>query len=119
MISEEKNMLESRDDHFSLFTKPKLHEIRAGVGSENTGLYKKYVPTPRNLDFVVEYFAFEERKRRGFSSPYLTKNPYENAFADYVDELENKYSDLPSSVAHNRLIADLEAKHTLALASLK
>jgi len=112
MIIEEK-------DHFGLFTKPKFHEMRAGIGSENTGLYKKYVPTPMNLDFIVEYFKFEERKRLGFSSPYLTKNPYENAFADYVEELENKYRGLPNSTAHARLIADLEVKHSLALASLK
>ncbi len=112
-------MLENRDDHYDVFKKPKFHEMRAGLGSEDTGLYRKYVPTPMNLDFVVQYFKFEETKRRGFSSPYLTKNPYENDFISYVEELESKYSNLPPSIAHNRLIADLEAKHKLALASLK
>lgn len=119
MISEEKHMHDSREEHYLLFTKPKLHEMRSSAGSENSGLYKKYIPTQRNIDFLVEYFVFEERKRCGFSSPYLTKNPYENDFLKAVEELEIKYSHLPPSIAHNRLIADLEAKHQLALAKIK
>lgn len=107
----------SDKDHYSLFTKPKLHEMRAGSGSENTGLYKKFVYTPRDIDGVLEYFKFAEKKRRGFNSPFLTKNPFENAFTEYVEELQDKYRKLPTSVAHARLLADLESYHKKALAS--
>lgn len=110
-------IIQERDEHYSLFSKPILHEMRAGSGSENTGLYKKFVHVPRDIDGVLEYFKFAERTRRGFNSPFLTKNPFENAFAEYVEELEDKYKDLPASVAHARLIADLESYHKKALAS--
>lgn len=108
-----------RDDHGLLFKKPKYTETTTALGSENSGLYRKYVPLQRDLDLVIEFFKFEEKKRRGFSSPYLTKNPYENDFYAYVEELEAKYSNLPSSVAHGRLLAEIEVKHKLALTSLK
>jgi hypothetical protein len=117
-------MLVSDKEHFDLFKKPdysktQFHGVRASVGSEDTGLYKRYVPAPRNIDYVTEYFIFEERKRRGFKSPFLTKNPYEDIFADYIDELEKKYAHLPPSVGYNRLLAELEVKHQQALASLR
>ena len=110
---------EFKDDHYALFKKPKLTETTTSLGSENSGLYKKYVHVHRDIDFLVEYFVFEERKKRGFSSPYLTKNPYENDFLKGVEDLESKYAHLPPSVAHSRLIGDLETKHQLALAKLK
>ena len=112
-------MTMNKDEHFDLFTKPKYHEVRAGVGSENSGLYKKYVPVPRNLDILVEYFVFEERKRQGFSSPFLKKNPFEDSFADFIEDFELKHKNLPKEIAHARLLSALEVKHKEALASLK
>jgi hypothetical protein len=112
-------MNENRDEHYDLFRKPKFHEMRAGLGSENTGLYKKYVSIPCNLDFVVEYFKLEDLKRRGFSSPFLTKNPYESHFSAFVEDFETKNAHLPPETSHARLIAALENKHQQALASLK
>jgi hypothetical protein len=108
----------AKEEHFDLFTKPKFHEVRSASGSEDTGMYKKYKHNVVTLDYVVEYFKFEERKRRGFSSPYLTKNPYEGSFSDYVEELEKKYAELPAALSHERVISALEEKYKKAMASL-
>jgi hypothetical protein len=109
----------AKEEHFDLFTKPKFHEVRSASGSEDTGMYKKYKHNVVTLDYVIEYFKFEERKRRGFSSPYLTKNPYEGEFNDFVLETEAKYSDLAPSSAHNKLLMELQEKYDKAMAALK
>ena len=108
--------LASKDEHYSLFSKPKVVEK---MGSENSGMYKKFVPIRRDICFITEFFKYEEQKRRGFTSKYLTVNPYQNDFEEYIKLREEQDKHLPESVAHGRLLADLERFHKQALASLK
>jgi hypothetical protein len=112
-------ILSSRDDHFSLFKKPVFHEVRLGEKSEDENRYPKFIPEQRNQDDVVEYFKFNERLRRGFSSPFLKINPFENHFALFVEKLEEKYKAMPPSESHVRILAELEGKYRIAMASFQ
>ena len=112
---EAQEVLTSKDEHFALFSKPKL----APMGSENSGQYKKFVPLTRDICFMTEFFVFEEMKRRGFTSKYLTVNPYENDFNQFLDSCAERDKGLPESVARSRLLAELETYHKKALASIK
>ena len=108
-----------KEDFLDCYKKPLFHEARMGTASENSGHYKPYKYIARDIDEVVEYFKFAENKRRGFSSPYLKTNPYENHFSRFIEETEKKYAHLPESIAHARLYADIEVKYNQALASFK
>jgi len=102
----------SDKEHFDLFKKqPRV------MSSTDSGLYKRYKYTPKEIDEVVEYFKFEERKRRGFSSPYLKKNPFQNYFENYVISLEKEFKYLGETEANLRILTELEKKHKLALAT--
>jgi hypothetical protein len=96
-------VLREKDEHFNLFEKPTTH------------VPKKYVHVERPIDYVLEYFKFEELKKNGFSNRFLTKNPYEGEFADYVEALEKKYSHLPEIESHVRVYGEIEQKYRLAL----
>jgi len=97
-------------DHFKVFEAP--DRSRSSV---DTQLYKRYISYERKQDDLVEYFIFEEKKKLGFSSPYLKINPFERLFKQFVEDLEDKYAHLPPSESHVRLIAHLEVKHALAI----
>jgi len=109
----------NQDEHFDLFKKAKMTQTTTSLGSENSGLYRKFVPIRRDINWLVQYFIFEEKKRRGFTSVYLPRNPYENHFYEYIKMCEERDKGLPESVAHGRLLADLERFHKQALASLE
>lgn len=96
-------VLREKEEHFDLFEKPVSH------------VPKKYVHVRRDIDYVQEYFRFEELRKKGFTNRFLTKNPYEGEFADYVESLEKKYSHLPPSESHVRVYGEIEQKYRLAL----
>lgn len=88
-------MVMSDKDHFDLFKKPQV-------------ILKK--SSPEKLDFVKEYFKFEELLKKGFKSRFLSKNPYEGEFYAYVTDLEKQYASLPPSIARMRICEHLEKK---------
>lgn len=94
-----------RDDHGQVFTKPSVETMR----------YPAYRADACKTDFVVEFFKFSELKKRGFTSPYLTNNPYTHDFNSFVDGYLSRNSHLPESEMYRRLHADLEIKNQLAL----
>ena len=108
----EQGKLFERDDHFQVYKKQER-----SMASIDSGLYKKYKHYPKEIDEVVEYFKHEERKRRGFSSPYLKVNPFQNYFESYVISLEEEFKHLGDTEANLRLLSSLEIKHKIALAT--
>jgi hypothetical protein len=108
-----------KEDLRDCYKKPLLHEARMGTTSENSNFYKTYKYIPKDIDEVVEYFKFEEMRKQGFASRFLTKNPYEEAFYDYIEKLNRDYNHLPKSVAHARVLNVLADKHEKALVSKK
>lgn len=100
-----------KEEHFDLFVKPKRVDMSSPI-------YAKYKHVARELDYVVEYFRFEELRKKGFTSQFLTKNPYEGEFADFVTTLEEHYKHLPEYESHVRVLEALEAKHRLAVQSV-
>jgi len=110
-VLKKQTKLFERDDHFDCYKKPEKSMDSYGK------LYRPYEHRSQKQDDVVEYFKYEEKKRRGFSSPYLKINPFEVCFEDYVETLKEKFKHFGETEAHIRVMTLLEAKYNAAKAT--
>lgn len=98
------------DEHFSTFSKQ----------AKETPKYKAFEPVPCNLDFLVQYFKYNElSKSVSLLNKWLPKNPYKNDFDAFVDEFFVTHSHLPESETLRQLHVVLEEKQLQALSSLR
>jgi len=91
------------EEHYDLFTKKRPID-------KSVLFYKN--KKNNQLDYVVEYFRFEERERRGFSSVYLHGNPFKEHYIRFVRSLAKKYSHLQEDEARSKILLELEMKHS-------